>query len=143
MFGYKQLNQFLRAEDGWIAMEYAAVVSLVAILCIVSAQHLGDGVRDYFVALGKSISGEFSDSPRETQATASRNTDSTTTSSSTAPAPATSPEPIPAADLTSGIKLTSGIDLTSGLDRGPKKLTSDINLTSGIPLPSVKPRGKP
>jgi Flp pilus assembly pilin Flp len=141
MSGYKQLNQFLRAEDGWIAMEYAAVVSLVAILCIVSVQHLGDEVRDYFVALGKNISGEFSDSPREIQATASRNTDSNTTGSGTATASTISPEPTP--DLTSGIKLTSGINLTSGLDRGPKKLTSDINLTSGIPLPSVKPRGKP
>ena len=52
---FKKLKQFLVSEDGPTAVEYAVMLALIIIVCMVSIQTLGSNTKTSFNNLANSL----------------------------------------------------------------------------------------
>jgi len=53
----KNLIQFLKAEDGPTAVEYAVMLALIIVVCIAAITTLGNNARTTFTSVGTAIGG--------------------------------------------------------------------------------------
>jgi pilus assembly protein Flp/PilA len=54
---YKKMVSFLKQEDGPTAVEYAVMLSLIIVVCIVAITSIGSNANLAFSAVGSSIKG--------------------------------------------------------------------------------------
>ena len=52
---FKKLKQFLVSEDGPTAVEYAVMLALIIIVCLVSIQSLGTSTKTTFTNMANSL----------------------------------------------------------------------------------------
>ncbi len=52
---YKKLKQFLVSEDGPTAVEYAVMLALIVVVCLVAIQTLGSNTSTTFTNVGNSL----------------------------------------------------------------------------------------
>ncbi len=52
---FKKLKQFLVSEDGPTAVEYAVMLALIIIVCLVSIQSLGTNTKTTFTNMANSL----------------------------------------------------------------------------------------
>jgi pilus assembly protein Flp/PilA len=52
---FKRLKQFLVSEDGPTAVEYAVMLALIIIVCLVSIQALGTNTKTQFQNIADSL----------------------------------------------------------------------------------------
>jgi len=55
MLTFKKIRQFLSSEDGPTAVEYAVMLALIIIVCLVSIQALGTNTKTTFTNIGNSL----------------------------------------------------------------------------------------
>ena len=55
MLTIKKLRQFLSSEDGPTAVEYAVMLALIIIVCLVAIQSLGTNASTTFTNIGNSL----------------------------------------------------------------------------------------
>ncbi|HEX3727449.1 MAG TPA: Flp family type IVb pilin [Pirellulales bacterium] len=52
---YKKLARFLQSEDGPTAVEYAVMLAMIIVVCLVSIQTLGTNTSTTFTTIGNSL----------------------------------------------------------------------------------------
>ena len=52
---FKKIKQFLVSEDGPTAVEYAVMLALIIIVCLVSIQSLGSNTKTTFTNISNSL----------------------------------------------------------------------------------------
>ena len=52
---FEKIKQFLVAEDGPTAVEYAVMLALIIIVCLVSIQSLGSNTKTTFTNISNSL----------------------------------------------------------------------------------------
>ncbi len=55
MFSLKKLHQFLASEDGPTAVEYAVMLALIIIVCLVAIQAVGTSASTTFTNVANSL----------------------------------------------------------------------------------------
>ena len=53
---YRALSRFLAAEDGPTAVEYAVMLALIIVVCIVAVQVIGTNASQQFSSVGSALS---------------------------------------------------------------------------------------
>jgi pilus assembly protein Flp/PilA len=54
---WKNIQQFLRDEEGVTAIEYALIAALIAIVIIVGVRFVGEEVNETFTTIGNELNG--------------------------------------------------------------------------------------
>jgi pilus assembly protein Flp/PilA len=55
MLTFKKIRRLLSSEDGPTAVEYAVMLALIIIVCLVSIQALGTNTKTTFTNIGNSL----------------------------------------------------------------------------------------
>jgi pilus assembly protein Flp/PilA len=54
---YRQLVEFMKDEDGPTAVEYAVLLALIIVVCIIAITNLGTAVNNTFSNVGTRVGG--------------------------------------------------------------------------------------
>jgi pilus assembly protein Flp/PilA len=54
---FKNIRQFLKAEDGPTAVEYAVMLSLIIVICLAAVKSIGTNASSTFSAVSSQIAG--------------------------------------------------------------------------------------
>ncbi len=54
---FKNIRQFLKAEDGPTAVEYAVMLSLIIVICLSAVKSIGTRTSSTFTAVASQIAG--------------------------------------------------------------------------------------
>ena len=55
MLPFAQITKFLKSEDGPTAVEYAVMLALIVVVCLVAIQSLGTNANTTFTNIGNSL----------------------------------------------------------------------------------------